>query len=329
MSTRDYYDILGVKRSASQDDIKSAYRRLARQLHPDVNKAADASKKFAEVQKAYDILSDEEKRRLYDQYGAEAAERGPSPGPTGPAGRPPPWAHGSGPDMDFDSEDLGSVFEAIFGGGGGQQPRSGRSRGGQRSQQPRPRSSVPEEVHEVRVDFVTAAKGGMAAVRVTDAQGTRIIEVRIPPGTEDGATMRVRGALRDDDNLPADLLLKVRVLAHELWRRGEHVETGAGLDIYLDIPLTIAEATFGTSIDVPTLTGKVSLSIPPGTASGKKLRMRGLGITTDDGRRGDLVAVAQITPPDTARISSLEQDVLRRIADAGGNPRSSAEWRRL
>ncbi|HEX2838264.1 MAG TPA: DnaJ C-terminal domain-containing protein [Phycisphaerales bacterium] len=331
MASTDYYDILGVKRSASADEIRTAYRKLARQYHPDVNKAPDAVKKFAEAQKAYDVLSDVEKRKLYDQFGADAADRGPAPGP-GRSGAPP-WAHGTPPDIDMDAEDLGSVFEAIFGGmGTGGRPQGGgrpRGRTGGRTHAHRHAPPVSEEVHEVRVDFVTAAKGGMSAVRVTDAKGTRTVEVRIPPGTEDGAQMRVRGVLRDEENLPADLLLRIRTLPHELWRRGEFTETGVGLDLHLDLPLTIAEATFGATIDVPTLTGKVSLTIPPGTASGRKLRMRGLGIVTDDGRKGDLVAVVQVTPPDTARISDLEKDVLRRIAEAGGNPRSGPSWRRM
>ncbi|MFO0832930.1 MAG: DnaJ domain-containing protein [Phycisphaerales bacterium] len=338
MASKDYYDVLGVKRSASADEIKSAYRKLARQYHPDVNKSADAQKKFTEVQRAYDVLGDDEKRKMYDQYGADAAERGfgaqgpgagpgagPGYGPGPGAGGRPPWGQGVPHGVDMDDEDLGSVFEAIFGGMGGQ---AGRGGGGGRG---RARRAAPpvEEVHEVRVDFVTAARGGMAAVRVTDGKGTRTVEVKIPPGTEDGAQMRVRGVLRDEDNLPADLLLRVRALGHELWRRGEFQETGQGLDVYLDLPLTIAEATFGATVDVPTLGGKVSLTIPAGTASGRKLRMRGLGIVTDDGRKGDLVAVAQVVPPDTARISDLEKDVLRRIADAGGNPRSGPSWRRM
>lgn len=327
VAQKDYYEVLGLKRSATQDDIKSAFRRLARQYHPDINKAPDASKKFAEVQRAYDVLSDEQKRQMYDQYGADAADRGPAP--QSGHGAPPPWAHGTPHSMDMDSEDLGSVFEAIFGGMGAQQARAERARATSGTRRPRGGPSVADEVHEVRVDFLTAAKGGMAVVRVQDAKGPRTIEVRIPPGTEDASTMRVRGVLRDEDNLPADLLLRVRALGHELWRRGEHTDTGTGLDLYLDIPLSIAEATLGATIDVPTLTGKVALTIPPGTASGRKLRMRGLGITTDDGRKGDLVAIAQIVPPDTSRMSTLETDVLRRIAEAGGNPRTGAEWRRL
>ncbi len=337
---RDYYDILGVKRSASQDEIRSAYRKLARLYHPDVSKAPDAPKKFNEVQKAYDALGDEEKRRLYDQFGADAADRaGPQPHPAGGNRGPTRWSTRTGPgqvDFDIDGEDLGSVFEAIFGAGapgaagaGGRGGASGRPRGGAGGARGRRSHEEPDDTaYESRVDFVTAAKGGTASVRVHDGGGSRVVEARIPAGTEDGAQVRVRGAIKGEDGRTSDLLLRIRVLPHELWRRGEHIETGQGLDLYLDLPLNIAEATLGAAIDVPTLSGKVTLTVPPGTPSGKKLRMKGLGIVSDDGRKGDLVAIVQVVPPSAEHVSDLEKDVIRRVAASGGNPRSGPAWRR-
>jgi DnaJ-class molecular chaperone len=328
VSSRDYYDVLGVKRSANADELRAAYRKLARQFHPDVNKSPDAQKKFAEVQQAYDVLGDADRRRAYDQLGADAPRNGTGrpgasrPGPTWPGG----MGGGARGPFDVESEDLGSVFDAIFGvQGRADGPRPGARRA------PHPRSDdVPEEmIQEVRVDFLTAAKGGTASLRLEEASGQqRTVDVKISAGTEDGSQLRVRGAVRSSSGRESDLYLRVRTLPHELWRRGEHADTGKGLDLFLDLPLSISESTLGATIEVPTLTGKVSLTIPPGTASGRKLRMRGQGIRTEEGKFGDLVAIAQVVTPNPANLSELEKDVLRRIAESGGNPRAGAAWRR-
>ncbi|HYF13620.1 MAG TPA: DnaJ C-terminal domain-containing protein [Phycisphaerales bacterium] len=317
---RSHYDVLGVSTNATQDEIKKAYRGLARKLHPDVNKAPDAAKKFAEVQAAYDVLSDPARKQRYDRHGDDSPEPPHAHRPHGPnhSGRARSgrytWTnvagtHGS--HVDLDDEDLGSVFDAIFGGGAGR--AGGRSQRTHRQPEPEP------VVHDVRVPFLVAAKGGAQQLRVESADGSpRTIEVRIPAGIDDGATLRMKGALHGED-----LHIRIHVMPHEYWRRGEGPDTGKGLDLWLDLPLTIAEATLGGHVDVPTLRGAVSLRIPHGTPSGKKFRLRGQGITAEDGRTGDLVAVALVVPPESAELSRDETELLHRIAGSGERLRRS------
>lgn len=316
---RDYYEVLGVARDADEDAIKSAYRKLARKFHPDVNKEADAAKKFNEVQQAYDVLSDAAKRKLYDQYGHAGVESGAAAG-GGPRAR---WSAsqagpGQGFDSDFDSEDLGSMFEAFFGG-------RGPGRAGPRSSRARAHQPQEEVRHQITISFMTAARGGVENVRVTTDGRARTIEVKIPAGTPDGANMRVRGGASGDDG-GADLILTIKVGAHPLFRRGEGAELGKGLDLYLDLPLTLAEASLGTTVSVPTLEGKVELSVPPGTGSGKKLRLKGRGIKDSAGRQGDLYAIIQVVFPAVSALTPEERDMLRSIASKTPSPRSGPEW---
>lgn len=351
MAARDYYEILGIKRSATQDEIRGAYRKLARQYHPDMNKAVDAPGKFKELQQAYEVLSDEQKRPLYDQFGEGGVNAQSGGGANGGPGTRTGPGPGRSQRVDLESEDLGDIFDAIFGGGaGGVAGVGGANRGGPGSRRSGPAGfpgfdpydkdedsstnrsgrerATQQQIQEVRVNFLTAAKGGTQGFRVQTEGTPKTVEVRIPAGIDDGSQLRVRGVLTDARNRPADLLLRVHVLPHEIWRRGEHVETGQGLNLYLDLPLTLSEAALGATVDVPTLNGLVQLQIPAGTASNRKLRLRGQGIRTEDGKFGDLVAITQIVPPPNLNISELEKDVLRRISDAGGgfSVRSGAAW---
>lgn len=332
MPRRDYYEVLGVSKSATQDEIRKAYRKLARQYHPDVNKSADAQAKFTEVQTAYDVLSDEAKRRQYDQFGHAAEGGGPAGGRAGARQGHYTWtnvggAGGPGPDIDF--EDIGSMFEAFFGarsqgfgGSGGPGPRAA----GRRARAARA-TPAPEEVHsELRIGFMTAARGGEERVRINRDGQSRTIEVRIPKGIEEGAKLRIRNAGAGAGEAAPDLILTVRIEPHPLFRRGEGTEAGKGLDLYLDLPLTIAEATLGASVEVPTLTGSVELTIPPGTASGSRLRMRGRGIEDARGRKGDLYAVVKIVPPDGRRLTDTERAALGKMVAASPNPRSGPWW---
>jgi len=355
MASRDYYEVLGVAKGASADEIRAGYRKLARQYHPDVNKAADATKRFTEVQQAYDVLSDDAKRKLYDQFGAAAFEAGPAPagGRSDGNGRSGPhysWGNVGAPGgsgkagggfnmngVDLDAEDIGSVFEAIFGAGGaagggggrdadlgggrpaGRSPRSGRS--GSRGRATRIDPEPPPDVrHEVRVDFTTVARGGVERLKLSDGGKTQTIEVTIPQGIDDGAQLRVRGAASG-----RDLILTVRVTPHPLLRRGALEETGKGLDLYLDLPLTIAEATLGAIVAVPTPDGSADLPIPPSTGSGRKLRLRAKGLRDAEGRQGDFYAVIKIVPP-TGEIGVEDAQILRRIAALGPAPRTGAGW---
>jgi curved DNA-binding protein len=333
MAKRDYYDALGVSRSATADEIKTAYRKLARKLHPDVNKAPDAQARFTEVQNAYDALSDPQKRKAYDQFGeagvsgsgaAAAAAANAAGGGAGPHFR---WSSAGGPGVssqEFDAEELGSMFEAFFGGQqgfgsvGGPGGRSGRS---SRSRpQGRARHSEPL-THDLNVTFMTAAMGGTEKLRLSDGEKTRTIEVKIPPGVSEGAHLRVKGAAPEG----ADLILTIHVGEHPLFRRSLPGE-GTQYDLVLDLPLTIGEATLGTTLTVPTLEGSVELKIPPGTSSGRKLRLRGRGIRPQSGEPGDLYVIAKVVVPDPSTLDDSEKETLRKISERQPNPRSGPMW---
>jgi len=337
-SQQDYYELLGVSKGASDEEIKAAYRKLARKYHPDVNKAPEAQKKFTEVQHAYEVLSDESKRKLYDQFGAAAFETGASAAQAGRAqARPGTGAHytwgnvggRAGPGgfnvsgMDVDAEDIGSIFEAMFGGTGGADPgaftgKAGRTRAGGRPRRPQPEAPQrqADAVSEVRVPFMVAARGGVESLRVAEGDRIRTLEVTIPPGIEDGAQLRVRGGGGGPRGSPRDLILTVRIDAHAIFRRGEHHETGKGLDVYLDLALTIAEATLGAVVAVPTLDGaSLEVQVPPGTPSGRKLRLRAKGVQDAQGRQGDLFAVTRIVPPPGKELSEDERENLRRMTE--------------
>lgn len=328
---RDYYDVLGVPRSSSADDLKKAYRNLARKLHPDVNKAPDATAKFAEVQHAYDVLSDEKKRKLYDQFGEAglSGAAGPEAAPNGPytyTSRGPRGQNVHVGGIDFDADDIGSMFETFFGGGGspaGESPfNAARTRPGRRAA--KARSATPEDVHHaITIPFETAAKGGSHQLRLRRGSGNKTIDLTIPPGTHDGTQMRLRGEGNVQDGVTGDLVLTVHVEPHKYFRRGDGLgpESLKSLDLYFDLPLTIAEATLGATVSAPTLFGSVDLTIPPGTASGKKLRVKGQGLKDRDGRVGDLYAVTQIIPPKPADLEERDREALTRIGKGSGKVR--------
>lgn len=308
MSKRDFYEILGVPRSAGEAEIKSAYRRLARELHPDRNKAPDASTRFAEVQEAYDTLSDAPKRKMYDQYG----HAGPGfSGAGGPGRGGVRWSTDG-----FEGGDVGDihdVFESIFGGGGGFGARAGTGRTAGKA---RPGKARDTEA-SIEVDFATAALGGKRTIRVGDAPAKEI-EITIPRGFADGGKLRVRGAgapgLRG--GAPGDLILTIHVAPHPLLRRKD-------LDLEIDLPVTIAEAALGASVSVPTLTGKVELTVPPGSSSGQRLRLKGLGIRADSGT-GDLFAVIKVVVPRT--LDPRDQAALKAMSERLESPRTGTLW---
>jgi curved DNA-binding protein len=274
---RDYYEVLGVSKSAKDDEIKKAYRKLARQYHPDRNpgdKAATA--RFKEVQDAYDVLSDKKKREEYDQFGFAGPQQMPGGGFPGGGGPTFQWSTGPG---GFQGVDPSQVEELLrqFGGGGfpgfGERPaRRGR-------QTHRPPPPPPAQHHaEVTIPFLTAALGGSVSLQMDGTQ----IDLKVPAGVADGQTMRLAGQGPGGE----DLFLKMRVAAHAYFRReGDHV--------LLDVPISVSEAALGATIDVPTLTGsRLGVKIPPGTSSGARLRLRGKGI-----RAGDLFIEIKVLVP--------------------------------
>jgi len=319
----DYYKALGVEKGASQDEIKAAYRTLARKLHPDVNKDPDAQKRFTKVQEAYDVLGDEEKRRVYDQVGHAGFAGGfPRSGAgqgAGPRAGTYTWTNVGGPGSEpgFDPEDVGSIFEEIFG-AGGFGPR-GRTRAHSARQRSRAARGADVET-DFTVPFDVALKGGTQTVRIKRGGATQTIEVTIPKGAADGQRLRIRGAGQPSAGAggPGDLLITLRIGPHPLYRRD-------GLDISIDLPLTIVEATLGATVTVPTPSGGVDLTVPPGTSSGARLRIKGRGVEAADGRKGDFYAVVKIVPPQN--LSDDDKQALRDLGERLPSPRNKPEWK--
>jgi DnaJ-class molecular chaperone len=313
----DYYEVLGVSRGATADEIRRAYRRLARQYHPDVNQSPDAAERFAEMQEAYEVLSDAGKRRTYDRFGRAGVGIGQGPGGFGRGGA---WGVDVGPGGQFDASDFASVFEELVGGRGGTPFGAGPGRPG--AQAPvRPAPQRGRDVHHpLTVSFMTAAQGGSEQVRVTTAdRSPQTITVKIPPGIDSGEKLRVKGKGHPgSDGGPAgDIILTVQVGRHPYFRR-------EGLDLLVDVPVTIAEATFGATVSVPLLKGSVEIKVPPGASGGQKLRVKGQGLTSGKDRPGDFYAVVQIAAEKD--LSPRGRELLQELAAELKNPRKSAPW---
>lgn len=292
---KDPYAVLGVARDADADAVRTAYRKLARQLHPDVNPGdGHAEERFKEVSEAYAVLSDPEKRRNYDEFGEaslesgfdpEAARRmreafgsrfgaGAGPGPGGFGGEE--FAYG---DLD---ELLGRAFGAR--GGAGRGPRA----------QPFPMRG-PDLEASLTLDFLDAARGAerQLALPRPGGAGADTVTVRIPAGVADGGRIRIpgKGAPGQGGGPPGDLWATIRVRAHEVFRR-------EGRDVFLDLPVTVAEAIRGAKVEIPTLTGRATVTIPTGTDGGSRLRLAGKGVPDPaGGAPGDLYAVVRVVVP--------------------------------
>ena len=322
MSHRDYYDILGVSRSASADEIKRAYRKLAKQHHPDRNPGnPEAETKFKEVQGAYSVLSNTQKRAEYDQFGrAGVGDWQQRQG----GQRVYSWGGGS----QINSEDLEDLFSA-FGGGGGPQASVFQQFFGGRGQRRAPRRRAGparggDVEHAVRLTFDQALHGTKIELRLTDkgnGSGPQTLTVTVPPGVDDGQRIRLRGKGRPGSNggPPGDLFLVCSVAAHPYLRR-------AGRDLFLDLPISLTEAALGTTIEVPTPDGRVSLKIPPGTPGGSKLRLRGKGFPANRQQpAGDLYAVIKIVAP--KQLTEKQQELLEQLADElDAHPRQGLAW---
>ena len=308
MEFKDYYEIMGVARDASQDEIKRAYRKLARKYHPDVSKEADAETRFKEVGEAYEVLKDPEKRAAYDELGANWKQ--------GQDFRPPPdWQ----PDFDFgggeftgaEAEQFSDFFESLFGGGFRRGPsrRDFHARGQD--------SSV-----RIMIDLEDAYTGATRTLRLQqqelDPQGRprtreRTLNVRIPRGVRQGQQIRLagQGGSGLGEGQAGDLFLEVEFKPH----RWYHVE---GKDVFLDLPIAPWEAALGASIQVPTPAGKVDLKIPANTAAGRKLRLKERGIPARE--PGDLYVVIRIVLPRAD--SDARRAAYEALRDAGPfNPR--------
>jgi curved DNA-binding protein len=319
---RDYYEVLGVARSASDDEIKRAYRKLAREKHPDVNKATNAAEQFGEIQRAYEVLSDGDKRKRYDRLGhagVDGANASQQWGGGGPRQGTYTWTNVGGPGgaggaSDFD---VHSIFEEMFGG----RARGGGAPGGFGSQaRAKSRGTRGRDVtREVTVDFLDAVRGSTTSIRVRRGGSMQTIDVTIPPGSKDGAKLRVRGSGSPSPGggVPGDLILTVRVTPHPHFRWD-------GDNLLVDLPLTIVEATLGAKIHVPTLRGSAELTIPPGTSSGQRLRLRGQGVPGASGAAADLYATVRVVAP--KNVSAADRRTLTDLASRLESPRSGKDW---
>ncbi len=325
---RDYYEVLGVPRTATADDLRKAHRALARKLHPDVNKAADAQTTFAELQNAYDVLSDPEKRARYDQFG-EAGVSGAAGGTGGsPSGWPPGGTGGHG---QVNEEDLRDFFDQHFGGGGsgfggfggfggdGGTAGSGNAgrtpRGGTRGRKRRG-EDIDAEVH---VAFETAALGGNASLRLHGEGIDKTIDVRIPAGVGEGSIIRLRGQGHPGagGGEAGDLLVQIHVAPHPWFTRD-------GLNLAVHVPVSIVECALGATVDVPLLRGTASVRVPPGTSSGKRIRLAGQGIPAARGEKGDLFVVVDVVAP--SELTDSARESLASLGEAVGNPRAKSPW---
>jgi curved DNA-binding protein len=322
MKYKDYYAILGVARDASAEDIKKAYRKLARKYHPDVSKEKQAEEKFKEVAEAYEVLKDKDKRAAYDQKGFYQP---------GQDFRPPPdWGERfgtrGGPGTGSGFEDLGDIdlFDLLAGLGArrGFGARPGEGMHGMQM----PGQDAEVTVYLTLEDLLRGieVEVPLAYTEVTEdgrlQRATRTTKVRIPRGAADGQRMRVpgKGAPGSGGAPAGDLYLNISLRPHDLYRASGH-------DLYLELPVTPWEAALGASVEVPTPGGKVSLKVPAGSRAGQRLRVRGRGLPRPKSEdNGDLYAVLQIVTPSV--LSEREKTLYRELAQAASfNPRAHFE----
>ena len=315
----DLYQRLGIKRGASEEEVKKAYRSLAKQLHPDRNKDnPKAAERFTQVTHAYDLLSDKDKRARYDRGEIDEDGNPKMPFGAGFGGRPG-GGGGYHPDGQggfegfpggFDasgSPDLSDLFEGLFGGAA-----RGRARqtGGGGFRQRRTAQKGADVAYRLKVPFIDAAT--QKPQRITLADG-KTIDLKLPKGLEDGTRIRLSGKGEEGPAGRGDAIVTVEVAPDRLFTRD-------GGDIRLTLPVTLKEAVLGAKVKVPTPEGPVMLTVPKGTTSGKVLRLKGRGFTGKDGKRGDQLVTVEIdVPAGDPELQKFAED----WNGGGGNPRAS------
>ncbi|HEX9173767.1 MAG TPA: DnaJ C-terminal domain-containing protein [Telluria sp.] len=299
MKFKDYYQVMGLERTASAGDIKQAYRKLAHQFHPDISKDPLGKERFQEIGEAYAVLKNPEKRQAYDQLGKPQAGQDFSP--------PPGWQNnGDAGGASYDDVDLADLFAAF-----------GRSNRGGQARRPAPARGADFEI-SAAVSLEQIHRGGEIEVRAQipelDAHGlphrtSRTFRITVPAGAVDGQRLRLgaKGGPGTHGGPPGDLYVALALTPHPLYRI-------SGRDLYMDLPLAPWEAVFGAVIRVPTLDGPVELNVKPGAAAGQQLRLAKRGLRSSDGGSGALHAVIVITMP--SAVGEAERALYRQLADA-------------
>ncbi|HEV8629006.1 MAG TPA: J domain-containing protein [Thermoanaerobaculia bacterium] len=330
MDYKDYYKTLGVERSASQQEIQRAYRKLARKYHPDISKEPEAENRFKEITEAYEVLKDADKRQKYDQFGQawKQADRGGGVGP------PPGWEQvvfggpgggrveydfgGFGPGGGFGAPGGGSgfsdFFEMLFGQAAGAAGGAGARPGGYRADWVR--RGGDQEAH-IQLTLEEAANGGERSITLTDPQnGTQqTVRVKIPRGIKPGQKIRLaaKGGAGAGGGPPGDLYLTVDVLPHARFRLD-------GSDLHTAVPITPWEAALGGTAQLETLDGPVTVRIPAGSPAGRKIRLRGYGYPQAKGGKGDLYAELDVVVP--TQLTPRERELFEELAKVSTfNPR--------
>jgi curved DNA-binding protein len=288
---KDYYDVLGVARQATQDDIRRAYRKLAREYHPDLNQDDGAEDRFKEIGEAYEVLSDPDKRERYDRLGSQWRTREQAPGAGSFEDFFERQGYGDDVRVEFGDGDFSEFFSRLFGEGAAT-ARSGP-----------PRGRDHEAVLELSLEEALA--GGRRRLSLEDG---RDLEVNIPPGVREGQRIRLAGhGAGGRDGAPSgDLYLHVRLKPHPRFRR-------RGEDLDLDLPVAPWEAALGATVPVPTLTGTAQVRVPAGSSSGRRLRLRGRGLPKQAGGHGDLRAIVKVTVP--KHLSDEERELFEKLAE--------------
>lgn len=308
MKYKDYYAVLGVPRDADLEQIKKSYRKLARQFHPDVSKEPNAEAQFKEAGEAYATLKDADKRAAYDQLGKQPEGQEFSP--------PPQWRQdfgtgnfGSANGASFDDIDLSDLFAAMGRG------RAGDPKGASRESMP---MHGRDYENTVKLSLEDAHHGRTLNLALEDETGSRSLEVTIPPGVREGQKLRLRGKGGKGRNGGADgdIYLHIALLPHAVFRAD-------GYDLYFDLALTPWEAALGAEVQVPTLDAPVVLTVPAGTRSGRKLRLRDRGLANAKKGRGDLYALVRIDIP--ASLTDRERELYQELASLSNfNPRATS-----
>ncbi len=318
MAKKDFYKVLGVSKDATAAQIKSAYRKLARKYHPDVSKDPDSQAKFTEATEAYEVISDTDKRKMYDRFGHAGPGSGPAPGQ--------PWGWSSQGPGAGGADFFGGqrVNAAGFMGMGLDEILESLGRRHPRRRKAPSRGSDTES--PLTLEFLQAARGMTVTLNIQrpDAGGKlsrETIEVKIPAGVKDGSHVRIKGKGGQGPGGAGDLYIVTHVRNHPYFRRQNN-------DIYIDVPISITESALGAKVDVPTIDGMMTVKIPPATKSGQKLRLKDKGIAARGGQRGNQYVVIRIDPP--AKLSKQAEKLLKEFDDVHPyDPREDAPWQDL